>query len=68
MCTPEDPAAALTNRDGSQLISRLHMLGHKLDTLRSGVAECYTTVPQRPPPRFGCPHDLALGWLAASRR
>ena len=38
MCAPEGPATSLTNRDASQLISRVQAMEEELKMLRSGVA------------------------------
>ena len=38
MCAPEGPATSLTNRDASQLISRVQAVEEELKILRSGVA------------------------------
>ena len=38
MCAPESPATSLTNRDASQLISRVQAMEEELKMLRSGVA------------------------------
>ena len=70
MCAPEGPATSLTNRDASQLISRVQAMEEELEMLRSGVAVALAPTPHRSPaPTHSCDAS-ALIWgrlLVASR-
>ncbi len=66
MCAPEGPATSLTNRDASQLISRVQAMEEELKMLRSGVtALLHDTTPV---PRVDGSHSFAHSFVLIHER